>query len=125
MINFLTSLRLISSMAALMMAKKKVITRKLAAIEDLGNMDVLCTDKTGTLTEGKIALKDYWEQQEKTVLVLSFFAIWCQPCKEDLRYLQTVQNQFDTTGRLIILSNSPINCIIYSINYITMLDFYA
>ena len=35
------------------LAKKKVITKKLAAIEDLGNIDVLCTDKTGTLTEGE------------------------------------------------------------------------
>ncbi len=39
------------SNGSLALAKKKVVTKKLAAIEDLGNMDVLCTDKTGTLTE--------------------------------------------------------------------------
>ncbi len=39
------------SNGSLMLAKKKVVTKKLAAIEDLGNMDVLCTDKTGTLTD--------------------------------------------------------------------------
>jgi Mg2+-importing ATPase len=33
-----------------------VIVRRLEAIEDLGSMDVLCTDKTGTLTEGVVAL---------------------------------------------------------------------
>jgi P-type Mg2+ transporter len=38
------------------MAKKGVIVRRLEAIENLGSMDVLCTDKTGTLTEGVIAL---------------------------------------------------------------------
>jgi Mg2+-importing ATPase len=38
------------------MAKQKVIVKRLAAIHDLGSMDVLCTDKTGTLTEAKIAL---------------------------------------------------------------------
>jgi Mg2+-importing ATPase len=38
------------------MAARGVIVRRLEAIENLGSMDVLCTDKTGTLTEGKIAL---------------------------------------------------------------------
>lgn len=35
------------------MARRRVIVKRLAAIEDFGSMDVLCTDKTGTLTEGK------------------------------------------------------------------------
>jgi len=38
------------------MAKSRVVVKRLVAIEDFGNMNVLCTDKTGTLTEGKIAL---------------------------------------------------------------------
>ncbi len=41
---------------ALRMAGKRVVVKKLAAIHDLGAMDVLCTDKTGTLTEARIAL---------------------------------------------------------------------
>jgi Mg2+-importing ATPase len=41
---------------ALRMAKDHVIVKRLAAIHDLGSMDVLCTDKTGTLTEAKIKL---------------------------------------------------------------------
>ena len=41
---------------AMRMAKQKVIVKRLAAIHDLGSMDVLCTDKTGTLTEAKIVL---------------------------------------------------------------------
>jgi len=42
---------------ALAMARKKVIVKRLHAIQNLGGMDVLCTDKTGTLTQGKIVLE--------------------------------------------------------------------
>lgn len=38
------------------MAKKKVIVKRLASIENFGQMDVLCSDKTGTVTLGKISL---------------------------------------------------------------------
>jgi len=41
------------------MAKKKVIIKELASIQNFGGMDVLCTDKTGTITEDKIALQDH------------------------------------------------------------------
>jgi Mg2+-importing ATPase len=44
------------SRGALRMAKKSVVVKRLAAIHDLGAMDVLCTDKTGTLTEAQISL---------------------------------------------------------------------
>ncbi|HEY2190419.1 MAG TPA: magnesium-translocating P-type ATPase [Caldimonas sp.] len=44
------------SRGALRMAGRRVIVKRLAAIQDLGAMDVLCTDKTGTLTEAKISL---------------------------------------------------------------------
>jgi P-type Mg2+ transporter len=40
------------------MALQKVIVKRLSAIHDLGAMDVLCVDKTGTLTEAKITLAD-------------------------------------------------------------------
>ncbi len=41
------------------MAAKRVVVKRLSAIEDLGSMDVLCTDKTGTLTEGRIRLEQH------------------------------------------------------------------
>lgn len=41
------------SSGALKLAKKHVVIKKLAALEDLGNINILCTDKTGTLTENK------------------------------------------------------------------------
>lgn len=41
---------------AMRMAERRVIVKRLSAIHDLGAMNVLCTDKTGTLTEAKITL---------------------------------------------------------------------
>jgi Mg2+-importing ATPase len=41
---------------AIRMARKRVIVKRLSAIHDFGGMDVLCSDKTGTLTEAKIKL---------------------------------------------------------------------
>ena len=38
------------------MARKKVLVKQLAAIEDFGSVEILCSDKTGTLTEGEIVL---------------------------------------------------------------------
>lgn len=42
---------------AVVMSRKKVIVKRLDAIQNFGAMDILCTDKTGTLTQDKIALE--------------------------------------------------------------------
>lgn len=42
---------------AVLLSRKKVIVKRLDAIQNLGAMDILCTDKTGTLTQDKIALE--------------------------------------------------------------------
>ncbi len=54
------------------MAKSKVIVKKLSSIQNFGSMNVLCSDKTGTLTEGEVKVKDFLnakgDQGEKTLL---------------------------------------------------------
>ena len=58
---------------SLAMAKKGVIVKKLSAIQNFGSMDILCTDKTGTLTEDSIALVKYVDAQgNKSKDVLKF-----------------------------------------------------
>jgi len=47
------------SKGALAMAREKVIVKRLHSIQNLGAMDVLCTDKAGTLTEGRIVLEQH------------------------------------------------------------------
>jgi P-type Mg2+ transporter len=48
---------------AIAMAKKKVVVKQLAAIQNFGAMDVLCTDKTGTLTQDKVVLIKHLDMQ--------------------------------------------------------------
>ncbi|TSC88114.1 MAG: P-type ATPase, translocating [Microgenomates group bacterium Gr01-1014_16] len=55
------------SRGALRLAKNKVVVKRLAAVEDLGNIEILCTDKTGTLTENKLALAGVWGEKEKVL----------------------------------------------------------
>ncbi|MEO8120483.1 MAG: magnesium-translocating P-type ATPase [Rhodoferax sp.] len=60
---------------ALRMAALKVIVKRPSAIQDMGAMDVLCTDKTGTLTEAKIRLErhvDATGQDNPNVLALAY-----------------------------------------------------
>ena len=47
------------SKGAIRMSKKKTIVKKLDSIQSFGAMNILCTDKTGTLTEDKIVLEKY------------------------------------------------------------------
>ncbi|KKT43916.1 MAG: Mg2+-importing ATPase [Candidatus Wolfebacteria bacterium GW2011_GWE2_44_13] len=47
------------SRGSMIMAKKDVIVKHLPAIQNFGSMNVLCTDKTGTLTEDKIVMVNY------------------------------------------------------------------
>lgn len=44
---------------AMALSKKKVIVKELPAIQNLGSMDVLCTDKTGTITEDRVVLVEH------------------------------------------------------------------
>ncbi len=56
------------------MSKKGVIVKRLASIENFGTMDILCTDKTGTLTEGKVYLHDYLDIKQNRDKKIIFYA---------------------------------------------------
>ena len=58
---------------ALAMSDKRVIVKRLNAIQNFGAMDILCTDKTGTLTQDKIILKRHIDMRgEESRLVLEY-----------------------------------------------------
>jgi Mg2+-importing ATPase len=47
------------SKGAVVMSRKKVIVKRLNAIQNFGAMDILCTDKTGTITQGRVELEKH------------------------------------------------------------------
>ncbi len=63
------------SRGALTMSGKKVIVKRLNAIQNLGAMDILCTDKTGTLTQDRVMLErhcDVARNEDDGVLALAY-----------------------------------------------------
>ncbi|MCZ0735862.1 magnesium-translocating P-type ATPase [Phreatobacter sp. AB_2022a] len=63
------------SKGAVAMARRKVVVKRLNAIQNLGAMDVLCTDKTGTLTQDRVILEHHLDvhgRDDEAVLRLAF-----------------------------------------------------
>jgi P-type Mg2+ transporter len=63
------------SKGAMLMSRKKVIVKRLNSIQNLGAMDILCTDKTGTLTMDRVILKKHCDvalNDDDSVLELAF-----------------------------------------------------
>lgn len=69
------------SKGAVRMSKKKTIVKKLDAIQNFGTMNILCTDKTGTLTEDRIVLEKYLDingHEEPRILKHAFLNAYFQ-----------------------------------------------
>jgi len=89
------------------MALKKVIVKRLASIENFGSMNVLCSDKTGTLTEGVIKVQSVLDlkgsESEKGLLYAflnaSYQTGFTNPIDTALLTDETIQNRhFDMSG---------------------------
>ena len=87
---------------AVFLSKKKVIVKRLDAIQNFGAMDVLCTDKTGTLTQDKIFLSQYVDvhgQSSDYVLMQAFLNSYYQTGLKnllDIAVLDAVDQEIKT-----------------------------
>jgi P-type Mg2+ transporter len=134
------------SRGALRMAANKVIVKRLASIQNLGSMDVFCTDKTGTLTEARIHLERHLDalgRESQRVLELaylnSFFETGLKSPLDDAilehteidvsgwRKIDEVQFDFerrrisvlldDGNNRLLVVKGAPEDILRLSVSY--------
>ncbi|HZL82889.1 MAG TPA: magnesium-translocating P-type ATPase [Candidatus Deferrimicrobium sp.] len=69
------------SKGAVNMSRKKVIVKRLNAIQNFGAMDVLCTDKTGTITQGRVELEKHVNllgNEDSSILDMGFLNSYYQ-----------------------------------------------
>ena len=78
---------------------------------------------TTTLDGERFVLKEYLRQPGNKVLILTFFATWCEPCGEDLKYLQRVQDQYKDQGvRVFCVFTGRISKVKAAREYLKKLD---
>lgn len=63
------------SYSARILANKKVIVKRLSAVEDLGGVEIFCADKTGTLTENKLKVAEVWGENRSDVIFYANLAL--------------------------------------------------
>ena len=71
---------------AMKLAKRRVVVKRLSSLEDLGNINLLCTDKTGTITENKMKVNKIVSADGKLFQIFAYAAII--PLKGRKRRLQ-------------------------------------
>jgi Mg2+-importing ATPase len=76
------------SRGALRLAKEQVVVKRLASVEDLGAIEILCVDKTGTLTENQMTVDELYSPQKEKVLL--YAALGSSAYRKEL-----VKNPFD------------------------------
>mgnify|MGYP001018309975 CR=1 FL=1 len=92
---------------AISMSQHKTIVKSLASIQSFGAMDILCTDKTGTLTEDKIILERYLDihgNEELRVLRHAYLNSWFQTGLKNLLDLAII-TRAEKEGHLPILES--------------------
>lgn len=60
---------------AMKLANQHVIVKRLSSLEDFGNVTMLCTDKTGTITENKMAITKLASENEQLLMTLAYASI--------------------------------------------------
>lgn len=96
------------SAGAKRMLKKKVIVKKLSSIFNFGEVNILCTDKTGTITEGEVTVKDIVDMNNKPSEKLRLYAClnaklqngFTNPIDQAIASLNVSVNEYEKVNEL-------------------------
>ena len=97
---------------ALAMSRKKVIIKNLNAIQNLGSVDILCTDKTGTLTQDKVVLEMHLDidgNPDDRVLRHAFLNSWFQTGLKNLIDLAVIAKQEELGAAQVVDAYSKVD----------------
>ncbi len=92
------------ALGAVRLSKKQVIVKRSSALQDLGAMDILCTDKTGTLTEDKVILEYHLNlkgDQDDEVLEYAYLNSYHQTGLKSLLDIAILEHQNPITAEEI------------------------
>ncbi|HEY4882032.1 MAG TPA: magnesium-translocating P-type ATPase [Myxococcales bacterium] len=98
------------ALGAVTMSKKKVIVKRLNSIQNFGAMDVLCTDKTGTLTQDRIVLEkhcDVVRQEDEGVLELAYLNSFYQTGLKNLLDKAVLAHKTIPTAKAVKIDEIP------------------
>ena len=104
---------------AVAMSRKKVIIKNLNAIQNLGSMDILCTDKTGTLTRDRVVLEYYLDirgNEDKRILRHAFLNSYFQTGLKNLIDIAILAHQDELGGETIKAAYSKVDEIPFDFN---------
>jgi P-type Mg2+ transporter len=120
------------SRGARILSEKHVVVRRLSAVEDLGSIEVLCTDKTGTITENKLTVSNVYGDDRAQIIMLAnqgadpddgriepfdsaLFSALSEPERDSLQHLEVVATvAFDPRTRFssVVMNEGPVRTLI-------------
>jgi len=107
------------SKSAVAMSRKKVIVKQLNSIQNLGAIDILCTDKTGTLTQDKIVLEHYLDSggnDDPRVLKHAFLNSYFQTGLKNLMDQAVIRHKNDEDVKILLDQYNVVDEIPYDFN---------
>jgi len=98
------------AIGAVAMSKKKVIVKRLNSIQNFGAMDILCTDKTGTLTQDRIILEKYCNvvrEEDEGVFEMAFYNSFYQTGLKNLLDKAVLAHKEVPTSKVLKVDECP------------------
>ena len=93
------------SRGASRLARNKVVVKTLSSIEDLGGIQILCTDKTGTLTENRLTLSDNFSASSVPVTAMALAGV---PASSQDPFDITLRENLTDSGRQVLFGLVPV-----------------